>query len=92
MNYYCFLKVLGDLLQAHNKHWVNVLVNWFFKLSKLEQPYVTKTAGEFLFDGYHDPLLDIIVKIKQFISIDIPIEKLGWFSGVIIIYSNLAHF
>ena len=40
--------------------------------------YVTKTAGEFLFDGYDDPLLHI--KPPPSLGIDVPpYDKFGWF-------------
>lgn len=83
---------MGEKLQAINKHWINVVANTFLKTSNIKTPYVTKTAGEFIFGGYDDPLLDILIKLKPYVPYDLPFNKVGWFYGVIIIYSNFAHF
>jgi len=77
---------LGEKLQALNKHWIYVLTNYYLKLSNINKPYVTRTAGELIFDGYEDPLLDIAIKLKAFFPIDIPLKKVGWLYGVIYIY------
>lgn len=54
------------------------------KISNINKPYVTKTAGELIFDGYDDPVLDVIIKLKNHgIHIDLPFKKVGWFYGVI---------
>lgn len=79
---------MGDKIQAINKHWVFVLTNYYLKVSKIINPFVTKTAGEFIFDGYDDPLLDIVIKLKSFIPIDLPFKKVGWLYGVIYICFN----
>lgn len=46
-----------------------------------KQLSITKTAGEFLFDGYEDELLKLISsgKIPGF---TIPFDKFGWFYDV----------
>lgn len=64
-------------------HWIFVLANFFLKTSHVYNPYVTKTVGEFIFDGYDDPLLDVVAKLKKFFPIDLPFKKVGWFYGVI---------
>lgn len=76
---------MGDKIQTINEHWVFVLTNYLLKASNIVNPYTTKTAGEFLFDGYDDPLLDIVIKLKSFIPIDLPFKKVGWLYGVIYI-------
>ncbi|XP_050424285.1 protein croquemort-like isoform X2 [Adelges cooleyi] len=76
------LSVLGEKLKKINRHWVYILANYYLKIKKINQPYVTKTAGEFLFDGYDDPILDVIIKLQAFIPINVPIKKVGWFYGM----------
>lgn len=77
---------MGEKLQAMNKHWIYVLTNYYLKLSNINKPYVTRTAGELIFDGYEDPLLDIAIKLKAFFPIDLPLKRVGWLYGVIYIY------
>jgi len=76
------LNILGDKLQTINEHWIYVLTNYYFKLTNIDKPYLTKTASEFIFDGYDDPILDVIIKLKDFVHIDIPFKKVGWFYGM----------
>jgi hypothetical protein len=83
---------LGEKLQAINKNWLFVLTNYYLKLSNINKPYVTRTAGELIFDGYDDPLVDIAVKLKSFFPIDLPFKKVGWLYGVIYIINNLHVF
>ncbi|XP_014213282.1 protein croquemort-like isoform X2 [Copidosoma floridanum] len=45
-------------------------------LERLEKLTVTKTVGQFLFDGYEDPLLDAATQAKLKL---IPFDKFGWF-------------
>lgn len=73
-------------MQVINLHWIFVLANYYFKLSNIHKPYITKTAGEFIFDGYDDPLLDVIIKLQQFVPIDLPFKKVGWFYNVIFFF------
>lgn len=61
-----------------------ILANYYLKMSNIDKPYLTKTAGEFIFDGYDDPILDVIIKLKSFLPIELPFKKVGWFYGVII--------
>lgn len=75
---------MGEKLQVIDKHWIYVLANYYLRTSNIKKPYITKTAGEFLFDGYDDPILDIIIKLKSFVPINLPFKKVGWFYGVII--------
>lgn len=72
-----------------------VLVNFYLKISNISKPYVTKTAGEFIFDGYHDPVLDILDELQKHIPhipINLPFKKVGWFYGVINISFKLLLF
>lgn len=50
----------------------------FLMGEKKAKLHITKTVGEFLFDGYEDPLLDLVLKlnISKFV---IPFKKFGWF-------------
>jgi hypothetical protein len=41
--------------------------------------WVTKTAGELLFEGYSDPLLTMAVKMPHLAQTKIPADKFGWF-------------
>lgn len=80
---------MGQKLEAINYHWVFVLLNFFLKTSNISKPYVTKTAGEFIFDGYHDSVLDILDDLQKHIPqipINLPFKKVGWFYGVIYIF------
>lgn len=74
---------MGEKLKTVNKHWIFVLTNFLFKISYINKPYVTKTASEFIFDGYEDPILDVVIKLNQYIPIDLPFKRVGWFYGVI---------
>ncbi|KAF4528152.1 hypothetical protein B566_EDAN016796 [Ephemera danica] len=46
---------------------------------------VTKTAGQWMFDGFRDPLLTVINIINTLndtiLPIDVPFDKFGWFYG-----------
>ncbi|KAF4528507.1 hypothetical protein B566_EDAN016353, partial [Ephemera danica] len=42
---------------------------------------VTKTVGEWLFDGYDDPVLDLIHTINSTLIPPFPFDKFGWFYG-----------
>ncbi|XP_049825734.1 protein croquemort isoform X2 [Aethina tumida] len=50
----------------------------FFILEKHEQFIITKTAQEFLFDGYDDPFINLAKKL-HIKGMDIPYDKFGWF-------------
>ncbi|XP_050549016.1 protein croquemort-like isoform X2 [Daktulosphaira vitifoliae] len=76
------LSVLGEKLKQINKHWVYVLTNYYLKFMKINQPYVIKNVNELLFDGYDDPILDLITKLKHFIPINLPVKKAGWLYGM----------
>lgn len=89
VNQLIFFQILGEKLQAVNKSWIFYLANYLLKMESIKNPYITKTAGEFIFDGYDDPLLDIVIKLKTYINIDIPFKKVGWFYGVIYYFSKL---
>lgn len=43
---------------------------------------VTKTAGELLFDGYEDPLLDLANSLPQIETNAPKVDKFGWFYKV----------
>ncbi|RZC38035.1 CD36 domain containing protein, partial [Asbolus verrucosus] len=61
-----------------NKHAiVKMGVNFFLEEKKINLT-VTKTVKEFLFEGYDDPLLDLLKKLHMK-SINIPFDKFGWF-------------
>lgn len=83
---------MGEKLQDVNKNWLFTLTNYFLKISNIKNPYVTKTAAEFIFDGYDDPLLDIVLKLKSYFPIDVPFKRVGWFYGVIYTFSKLLIF
>lgn len=55
----------------------------FFILEKHEKFIITKTAQEFLFDGYDDPFINLAKKL-HIKGMDIPYDKFGWFYNVII--------
>lgn len=54
-------------------------LNRIVKLLK-SQMFVTKTAGELLFDGYSDPLLDLAKELPP--GILPPFDKFAWFYQV----------
>jgi len=67
-----------------------ILANYILKLSNINNSYVTKTAGEFIFDGYDDPILDVIIQLKKYdVPIDLPFKKVGWLYGVIYVFLQL---
>lgn len=41
--------------------------------------HITKTAGEFLFEGYDDPMMKIAKEMPLLDAKDIPFDKFGWF-------------
>lgn len=58
-------------------------MNNYLRWANIINPYVTKTAGEFIFDGYDDPILDIVARLQFIIPVDIQFKKVGWLYGVI---------
>lgn len=74
---------MGEKLQAIDKHWIFVLANYYLKVSNIYNPYLTKTAGELIFDGYDDPILDIMNILNFIAPINVPFKKVGWLFGVI---------
>lgn len=59
-------------------------VDWSFSLYGQELT-VTKTAGELLFDGYHDPMVALAYNVPSYLeflfdSIN-PFDRVGWFYG-----------
>lgn len=69
---------------AIDKKWINIIADFYLKLSGIDTPYVTKTAGDFIFNGYDDPLLDVAIKLKWFIPLNFPFNRVGWFYGVML--------
>lgn len=61
--------------------WLLRGVDLMFRAAKIQLP-VTKTVRELLFDGYDDPLLDLLNLIKNS-TFNIPFDKFGWFYAVI---------
>ncbi|XP_066248766.1 protein croquemort [Euwallacea similis] len=57
---------------------VKKAINMFFE-EKGELIYVRKPVRELLFEGYDDPLVDMMSKLNMS-SIKIPFKKFGWFS------------
>lgn len=53
---------------------------------------VTKTAGEMLFEGYEDPLLDLAKSLPSSATGGAPpVDRFGWFYGVSTYsYSNMG--
>lgn len=51
-----------------------------FEAAKVKLP-LAKTVKEYLFDGYKDPLLDLINLINS-TEFKIPFDKFGWFYAV----------
>lgn len=64
----------------------HMMRNWgYFVKASLATPFsssvtlaVTKQIGEYLFDGYHDPLLSFASKLPG-LSAKIPFDRFGWF-------------
>ncbi|VVC41559.1 CD36 family [Cinara cedri] len=75
------LNILGEKLLAIDKTWLSVIAGYYLKLSNIK-PYVTKTAGDFIFEGYDDPLLNVAIQLKRFFPLDLPFKKVGWFYGM----------
>ena len=51
------------------------------------RPFVTKTAGQLLFDGYQDLLMDMA---DMFASSERPMDKFAWFYKVILVTLSLS--
>jgi scavenger receptor class B, member 1 len=48
-----------------------------------QKVHLTKTAGEWLFEGYEDPIIGVAKEIASVLDIgDIPFDKFGWFYSV----------
>jgi CD36 family len=47
-----------------------------------QQVQITKNASEWLFDGYADPLMDLMRDNPIFGASDIPYDRFGWFYTV----------
>jgi hypothetical protein len=42
--------------------------------------HVTKTASEWLFEGYEDPIIGVAKEIASFLGVgDVPFDRFGWF-------------
>lgn len=67
------------------KHYLVKIGANFLLEEKHTKLYVTHHVREYLFDGYDDPLLDLILKLNITV-IKIPFKKFGWFVDV----SNFA--
>jgi len=63
-------------------------VNIMFKVAKVKLP-LAKTVREYLFEGYKDPLLDLINTINN-TEFKIPFDKFGWFYNVSKIFFELT--
>ncbi|KAG1677320.1 Protein croquemort [Nymphon striatum] len=44
--------------------------------------HVTKTVGQFLFEGYQDDVIDFGRNMTKFTGIEIPFDKFGWYYNV----------
>ncbi|KAJ9578473.1 hypothetical protein L9F63_005293, partial [Diploptera punctata] len=44
-----------------------------------QRVWVTKTAREFLFDGYSDPILTMAANMPSLAQVEVPVDKFGWF-------------
>lgn len=48
-----------------------------------QEVHVTKTAGELLFEGYQDDMIDMAIEMAATDkSIFVPYDRFGWFYGV----------
>lgn len=57
--------------------------------------HVTKTAGELLFDGYQDDMIDMAREMPSFLgdeSVQVPFDRFGWFYMVcyMVLYMNMS--
>lgn len=42
--------------------------------------HVTKTANQWLFEGYEDPIIDVAKGIASILGVgDVPFDRFGWF-------------
>jgi len=46
-----------------------------------EKLYKTAKAGQWLFDGIDDSLLDLIVPLRELLDLPLPFDKFAWFYG-----------
>lgn len=53
----------------------------FFLNEKKVKLAITKTVDEFLFEGYDDPMLDLVHKLN-ISGFKVPYTKFGWFVQV----------
>ena len=45
--------------------------------------HITKTASQWLFEGYEDPIISVAKEIASFLGIPaIPFDRFGWFYQV----------
>jgi scavenger receptor class B, member 1 len=51
-----------------------------FRVAKIQLP-LAKTVRQYLFEGYNDPLLDLLNKLNSS-EFNIPFDKFGWFYDV----------
>lgn len=76
----------------------HVVRNWHFLMqrsvslalqSTKQDIAITRTVGQFLFEGYDDPLITIASKVPGLSSINIPsFDKFGWFYMVTVCETN----
>lgn len=69
---------------VRNKHYLIQKAVDLLMREKREKLVITKSVRELLFDGYQDPLIDLIRKMNN-TGFQIPFDKFGWFYSVSII-------
>lgn len=48
-----------------------------------QKVHITKTANEWLFEGYADPIISVAKEIASILGVgDIPFDRFGWFYQV----------
>ncbi|KAJ8922773.1 hypothetical protein NQ315_007808 [Exocentrus adspersus] len=67
---------IGNLVK-YKHHLVKRGVNFFLKEKRVRLA-VTKNVSQFLFDGYEDPMLDLVHKLN-ITGFNVPYTKFGWF-------------
>lgn len=73
------LQVMAEVLKF--KHYLVRIGANFLLEEKHTKLYVSKTVRELIFEGYDDPLMDLVQKLN-ITAFKVPFKKFGWFVEV----------
>lgn len=73
------MQIIGKIVKY--KHYIVRIGANFLLEEKHTRLFVKKRINEMLFEGYDDPLLDLVVKLN-ITAFKVPFKRFGWFAEV----------